>query len=116
MITIEDTHGVEGREVVVRYTEDYEKEQLLVLLEALAIYADRNVTRKDNWRKQGWRGPLYDLRDKVERAWDLLWDYDTPGPEPDLDDVLDSINYAAILVRAVRSGDRDGTWFASEPF
>jgi hypothetical protein len=112
MITAEAGQDIEGKVITIRYETDAERDHALVLCEALEIYGERNATRKDNWRKQGWRGPLYDLRDKVERVWDTFWNAEPETADgADMDDVLDSINYAAILVRAVRLGDRDGSWF-----
>jgi hypothetical protein len=122
MITSEKTQDEEGLCFIVRYERPDEADHVLVLLEAAEIFSDRNAKYKDNWRRQGWRGPLYDLRRKVERVWDHLWDAEpTPlreGIDPvslathDVDDALDIVNYAAILVRAVREGDRDGAWWS----
>lgn len=90
-------------------------EQFEVLMEALRIYEDRNRKYKDNWRRQGWRSCLFDLRRKVERVWDVFWSA-TPRAkapdafDPDLDDALDVINFAALVTRSVREGDRDGAW------
>lgn len=80
-----------------------------VLEEALAVHEQRQEAYRDNWRRQGWRGSLFKLRLKVERAWDVWWGAE-PQPEPDVDDLLDVINYAAMTVVAIREGDRDGTW------
>lgn len=89
-----------------------------VLERALDVYAERNETYKDNWKKQGWRGALFKLKLKVERAWEVLWDEDPNNLDPkymDLvtDDLIDAINNAAFAVRAVESGNRDGVggWF-----
>jgi hypothetical protein len=90
-------------------------DQEAVMIEALNIYRERNRKYKDNWRRYGWRGCLYDLRRKVERAWDLLWNAEDTE-QLDVDDLLDVINYAAITVRAVRELNRDGTgrWWPHE--
>lgn len=84
-----------------------------ILMKALAIYEERNEKYNDNWRRFGWRGCLFRLRERVERAWDHLWGYDlaaVPDP-PDLDDLYDLINFAAFTIRAVEEGNRDGSWF-----
>lgn len=112
MITIEDNHDVEGMSLVVHYTDPAEGEQARVLMEALVIFGEKNAKYKDNWRRQGFRGPLYDLRRKVERMWDEFWHKEVREDEElDVDDGLDVINYAGILVRALREGDRDGKWW-----
>jgi hypothetical protein len=94
-------------------------EQADVILSALQVYVDRNVKYKDNWRRFGWRGCLFRLRERVERAWDYLWDAPViEGTElalseelHDLDDMIDLINFAAFTIRAVREGNRDGSWW-----
>jgi hypothetical protein len=98
-----------------------EREQLTVMIEALKVYSERNIRYKDNWMRMGWRGMLVRVRERSERLWDGLWDaYASPidGPPSDpedhddeLDDALDLINFAGFLVRAVRAGNRDGSWW-----
>lgn len=106
-----------GERLVIR-----EKEQQAIFDEALIIYAERNVHYKDNWRRFGWRGCLFRLRERVERAWDGLWDADPDTMDeedetrpttrhPIEDDLLDLINFAAFTIRAIREGNRDGEWF-----
>lgn len=95
-------------------------EQAAVFLEALKIYDQRNVKYKDNWRRQGWRGMLVRVRERAERLWDDLWDADplavlsdetTMVRGLDVDDAIDLINLAGFLVRGVREGNRDGSWW-----
>lgn len=90
--------------------------------EALEIYAERQRSYGNQWKKYGWRGALYSCRRKVERAWAQLWDQDpasaaeradsdVPGSSPGAsgaDDLLDTINYAAMTIVCVRQGNRDG--------
>jgi hypothetical protein len=89
---------------------DAVSQQASILGDALTIYAERNEKYKDNWRRYGWRGLLYDCRRKVERAWDALWNLRPEAVEvhADDDDLLDVVNYAALAVRAVRENNRDG--------
>lgn len=91
---------------------------MIVLLEALTKYADRNAEYNDNWRRMGWRGMLVRVRERAERLWDSLWSADPEGTfapaverERKLDDAIDGINFLAFLVRAVRENNRDGTWW-----
>jgi hypothetical protein len=102
------------------YDSDSDKAQAVILLEALTIYAERNERYKDNWRRMGWRGALIRLRERVERAWDYLWDAEVsrapegqaPVDAPAVDDVIDLINFAAFLVRGIRGETtRDGSWW-----
>lgn len=89
-----------------------------ILDRALEVYKERNETYKDNWKKQGWRGALFKLKLKVERAWEVLWDEDPDNLDSDYmarvtDDLIDAINNAAFAVAAVEEGNRDGkgSWF-----
>lgn len=105
-----------------------EIEQAMVFIEALKIYADRNVKYRDNWRRMGWRGLLIRIRERSDRLWDTFWSgvawkpdgvMDEPGDRMiDADDALDLINFAAFFVRQTRDiGDRgwmnarDGEWW-----
>lgn len=99
--------------------DDAVRDQFLVLIEALEVYAERNLKYKDNWRRMGWRGMLIRVRERAERLWDDLWDAEpmleseaAPPYQPhDVDDAIDLINLAAFLIRGVREGDRDGSWW-----
>jgi hypothetical protein len=91
-------------------------EQEAVLMEALAIYKERNARYGDAWRRSGWRGTLTDLRRKIERAWTFLWHAQPRPPErqlplreeDEIDDLFDIVNYAVFSIRAHREGNRDG--------
>lgn len=97
--------------LIVDYDTNSELDQLRVLLNAASLFAERNGAYNDNWRRQGWRGSLFKLRLKVERAWDVLWAWPLDCEEqPSPDDLLDAINYAAFAIRQLRDGDRDGAW------
>lgn len=115
----EATGLVMGLKYTVVVTTDSERQQADILLEALAVYAERNARYNDNWKRQGWRGSLFKLRLKVERIWDVWWamplvhergGLGTTRPDADVDDVLDVINNAVFAVRCIRDGNRDGEW------
>lgn len=96
-----------------------EVEQFEILMEALQRYSSRNVRYQDNWKRMGWRGMLVRVRERAERLWDSLWDAGPslahshlPAADSELDDAIDLINFACFLVRAVRDGNRDGTWWS----
>jgi hypothetical protein len=94
-------------------------DQFAIFMEALTIYDQRNAQYKDNWRRMGWRGCLVRVRERAERLWDKLWDAPPrvageavmPYQPHDLDDAIDLINFCGFLIRSVREGDRDGTWW-----
>lgn len=85
-----------------------------IIAHAGVIFRDRNAKYKGNWRRYGWRSCLHDLRRKVDRCWDQLFNAPDMSPPPgtptalDVDDLLDVINYAAITIMAIREGNRDG--------
>lgn len=82
-----------------------------IFAEAHGIFVKRNRQHQDSWKREGLRGCLFNLRRKVERAWDYLFNADftvTPADDYDEDDMLDAINYAALAVLAKREGNRDG--------
>lgn len=87
------------------------QEMFEIMMASLTIFEARNRKYKDNWRRQGWRSPLFDLRRKVERVWDVFWD-GVGGPDADVDDALDALNFCAILIRAIRENNRDGSWWS----
>jgi hypothetical protein len=104
------------RLVFITGEDDSVREQFVVLMRALAIFEERNREYHDNWRRQGWRGGLFKLRLKVERAWDTLWaaepwtDSEDIPDRPTVDDLLDAVNAACFVVRSVEANDRDGSW------
>lgn len=91
------------------------EDQLTVMIEALLVYSERNLSYKDNWKKMGWRGMLVRSRERVERLWDDFWGRE---PIPDgvdelfnVDDAIDLINFACFFIRATRENNRDGSWW-----
>ena len=102
------------RGVSLEFETEAEHDQAVVVVRALAIYAERNVRYKDNWKRMGYRGMLVRVRERAERLWDALWsapsDYGCEAPEV-LDDAYDLINFAAFLVRGAKDGNRDGSWW-----
>lgn len=85
-----------------------------VMEEARKIFVERQDQYGDQWKQYGWRGCLYNLRRKAERAWRQLWGADLPvdgAVVPGRDDLLDAINYAAMCVIAIHERDRDGSFW-----
>lgn len=80
-----------------------------VLMEALAIWHERQGRYADLWSEHGVRGNLVKLRWKVDRVWRGLW-HSEDVRSAGVDDALDAINYAVCVIRAARAGDRDGRW------
>lgn len=111
--------GVKAREYLEPYLPDCSNDEWAMILKQFAVfveviqkYAEKNKEYKDNWTRMGWRGQLVRVRERAERLWDSLWDEDPNSfSEAKLDDDIDLINFAAFLIRAVRSGNRDGSWW-----
>jgi hypothetical protein len=92
--------------------DDAVAEQARVLLEALAIYEQRNRKYNDNWKRMGVRGMLIRVRERAERLWDEFWVADGGADESEVDDAVDLINFAAFLVRALRGETtHGGSWW-----
>lgn len=91
------------------------KAQFEILVGSLFIYAERNKGYKDNWIKMGWRGQLIRIRERSERLWDRLWNWDgDPSHAADVspDDAYDLINFACFLIRGIDGeATRDGAWW-----
>jgi hypothetical protein len=103
-----------GRACVIWVETDAEAEQVAILAAAAEKYGERNLLYNDNWKRMGWRGMLIRVRERAERVWDALWDGGTDTlHDASQDDALDMINFAAFLIRAIREGNRDGSWFDS---
>lgn len=85
-------------------------DQLSMLLRAWVVFIERDKMYNGNWRRQGWRGNLFKLRLKVERAWDVLWGAKSAAGPGSIDDLLDVINYAAMTAQLADVGERDGEW------
>lgn len=84
-----------------------------IFTKALQIYEDRNNLYHDNWRRFGWRGCMFRIRERSERAWDALWDAPAANPPQEIvDDLLDLMNFAAFCIRAIEEGNRDGQWWS----
>lgn len=117
---VSESIGDWPRTFTIHVESESEAIQLGCLLEALKIYAERNVKYKDNFQRMGWRGMLIRIRERAERLWDSAWSAE-PGypardvPPVDVDDAIDLINFACFFIRAVRYGNRDGVddggWF-----
>jgi hypothetical protein len=86
-------------------------DQEAIMERAIEVYRDRNVHYRDNWRRMGWRGMLFRIRERAERAWDALWDADPEGPQLQTDDLIDLINFCGFAIRAIEDGNRDGSWW-----
>jgi hypothetical protein len=88
-----------------------------VLMECEQIYQERGKRRGELWRRQGWRGQLFNMRTCMERAWEEFWAAEPQelvrkmeAGELDDDNLLDLINYTVFCIVLVRSADRDGLW------
>lgn len=89
-----------------------EVQQAMILIEALVVMRSRQQGYKDCWKDSGWRGCLFDLRKKAERAWNEFWfggadknEYTSKG-----DSAIDVINYACFFLRQWRAKDEHGKW------
>jgi hypothetical protein len=83
------------------------KEQMSILIEAFAIYLEREATRGGVWKNSGAKGMAFQLMSKAERSFHLTM---TEQSQAVQDEALDCINYAAFLLRQLRADDYNGRW------
>lgn len=78
----------------------------VVLQEALNIYIKRNRNYRGAWQRYGALDSAMHLRSKGLRAFQrvMSWIKDGLPADPDLDDGIDFVNYAAFFVRNARAG------------
>lgn len=99
-----------------------------IMERALAIMVERDPKYHDSWKNYGWRGAIFNMRRKAQRAWNLLFNHEVThappvppseaiqGKMPELDDLYDIINYATMAVQCIEDGNRDGTdgWWRTD--
>lgn len=88
--------------------DDSSIEQMMVFLEAMCIFQERNANYRDAWKEQGWRGNLMDLRRKVMRLWNQWWH--PRGTRGYLDNAVDLLNFTAFFLRNARAENEEGNW------
>jgi hypothetical protein len=86
--------------------------QLRVMMEAFAIFVERNGRYRDEWRRTGWRGAMFEMRKKISRVWQVFWaGKATKAPDLLYDDALDAINFTCFFIRLHREAGPDwGEW------
>jgi hypothetical protein len=80
---------------------DDNREQLSVLVEAMAIYEEREAARGGLWKAAGANDSAHHLDSKGRR---VVFAANHAKHEAALDDALDAVNYAAFYARNVRAG------------
>lgn len=74
-------------------------DHLRVLLDAYAVYRERNDDRGDVWRRSGLKGQVFQMFSMAERAF---WTLFRIGKTPKEDHLRDTINYAVFGLRIMR--------------
>lgn len=81
------------------------RRQLLVMIEALRIYSEREEKYAGAWKEYGALNNLVRLSTKVKRLTNRYWKHHVEAdPDPDLDDAYDAINYAVFFIRQAKEG------------
>jgi hypothetical protein len=76
------------------------------MLEALAIFAERNARYNDGWRKYGAYGGAFFVKDRAERIWESM-----KSGNFNIEDALDLINLSAFTIRSEREGNHGGEYW-----
>lgn len=116
-IRFEEIPAPKGQRIITIHFDDDDSlnAQFALFMEAFQLYERRNVSYNDNWKRYGWRGCLFRVRERAERAWDVLWN-SSPINDNGRDDLVDLLNLTAFTIRAFDSCNRDGegAWWPSE--
>ena len=92
--------------------DDTDGRVLEVLQEAYEIYIERagkyDDDRTPSWQAFGWRGSVLMVLHKTARIKQLFWKRET-STSPDVDDLLDAINYLAFSIINLRDGNEYGS-------
>ena len=94
----------------VRKALDAGEPQLMVFVEAWALYRERNRLHAGVWREAGWRGVLVDMMKKMYRLWWRFWKGEMKPEGKALDDAFDLLNYGAFFIRLAREREEKGSW------
>lgn len=85
---------------------------ITVLLIAVGIFEERGRKYAPfGWMKRGYENNYFHLQDKVDRIKDAIISRHTHGEALNLfqlDDVVDTINYAAFFIRNATDGNKSG--------
>jgi hypothetical protein len=83
------------------------REQLMIMMEALTVYQQREAQYAGAWKEFGALNNLVRLATKCKRLVNKYWTKsisDLMGQDVDFDDAIDAINYAVFFVRQGRMG------------
>lgn len=80
--------------------DDVNVEMLKTMMEALGVFQSRNSIYGNLWQRQGWLQTASALGNKIHRIMYKYWTCEKN--DGDVDDVLDGINFATMLVILLR--------------
>ena len=90
--------------ITIRFDTESEKNQVLILMEALEIFAVKNAEYNDAWSKYGSYGAAFFMLDRAERVWQSV----TTNTKFKTEDALDLINLCAFAIRSQNKGNIGG--------
>jgi hypothetical protein len=85
-------------------------EQVTPMVMAIQLYIDRNKKREGVWARSGARGCAFHVFAKAERLWAQVMRSQTDRDPIDRQEILDLINYSAMLLRQLEASNFDGFW------
>ena|SRR3982751_5077550 len=109
MITVDEKVG---NEVVIKFESETERDQIMVVMEALAIFGVKNEQYHDGWRAYGLYGAGFFVKDRANRIWRKV----KRDKQFNIEDALDLINLCAFAIRSQREGNVGGEYWEQEDF
>ena len=103
---IEDTQD----QVKIILESQSERDHVDVFIRALNLYSQRRRERgNDGWRRYGYKGAAFFIKDRSNRLWDSVQLKRTIHEN----DVLDIMNYAVFCIRSHREDNYGGEFWPS---
>lgn len=93
--------------VKIIFSTESERQQILVVLEALAIFSNKNQQYQDGWQAYGSYGAAFFVKDRANRLWKSM----KYRSRIKYEDALDLINLSCFLIRSQRAGNTGGEYW-----
>lgn len=101
-------HNEDGdNQIHISFDTDSERDQILVIMDALAIFSAKNDKYDDGWRAYGEYGAAFFLKDRSNRIWRMMKAKGYFNHE----DALDLINLACFAIRSQRENNYGGEFW-----
>jgi hypothetical protein len=83
-----------------------------ILFDAISIYAERKAKRGGGWRRYGFNGAAFFLKDRANRVWDACRLRGTFERE----DAIDVLNYSIIAIMSLEENNFGGEFWPEDSY